>query len=36
MKGVIVSLDRKFADVMSDDYQTFVTMATNLLEGDDN
>lgn len=34
MKGIIVSLDRKFADVMSDDYQTFVTMATDLLEGD--
>ncbi len=33
MKGAIISLDRKFADVMSDDYQTFVTMATDLLEG---
>ena len=34
MKGAIISLDRKFADVMSEDYQTFVTMATDLLEGD--
>lgn len=34
MKGAIISLDRKFADVMTDDYQTFVTMATDLLEGD--
>ena len=34
MKGAIVSLDRKFADVMVDDYKTFVLMATNLLEGD--
>lgn len=34
MKGVILSLDKKFADIMSDDYQTFVTMATELLEGD--
>lgn len=33
MKGAIVSLDRKFAEVMSDDYKTFVVMATNLLEG---
>lgn len=34
MKGVIVSLDRKFAEVMADDYKTFVLMATNLLEGE--
>lgn len=34
MKGVIVSLDRKFADVMRDDYKTFVVMATNLLESE--
>lgn len=33
MKGAIISLDKKFADVMTDDYQTFVTMATDLLEG---
>lgn len=32
MKGAIVSLDRKFADVMTDDYKTFVLMATDLLE----
>ncbi len=35
MRGVIVSLDRKFAEVMSNDYKTFVLMATNLLDGDD-
>lgn len=34
MKGAIVSLDRKFADVMRDDYKTFVLMATDLLERD--
>ncbi len=34
MKGVIVSLDIKFADIMTGDYQTFVVMATDLLEGD--
>lgn len=34
MKGAIVSLDRKFADVMSDDYKTLVLMATDLLERD--
>lgn len=34
MKGVITSLDRKFADVMRNDYQTFVVMATDLLKGD--
>lgn len=33
MKGVIVSLDRKFAEVMADDYRTFITIATDLLEG---
>ena len=33
MRGAILSLDKKFADVMSDDYHTFVTMATDLLEG---
>ncbi len=32
MKGAIVSLDRKFAEVMADDYKTFVVMATDLLE----
>ncbi len=36
MKGVIISLDIKFADIMTDDYQTFVVMATDLLEGADN
>ena len=36
MKGVIVSLDRKFADVMSDDYHTFLVMATDLLKGEDS
>lgn len=35
MRGAIVSLDRKFAEVMSNDYKTFVTMATDLLDGDD-
>ena len=35
MKGVIVSLDRKFADVMPNDYKTFVLMATTLLEEDE-
>jgi len=34
MKGAIISLDRKFAEVMADDYKTFVLMATRLLEGD--
>lgn len=34
MKGVIISLDRKFADIMTKDYQAFVTMATDFLEGD--
>ena len=34
MKGVIVSLDRKFADVMSDDYHTFLVMATDILKGE--
>lgn len=33
MKGAILSLDRKFAEVMAADYKTFVVMATNLLEG---
>ena len=35
MKGVIVSLDRKFSDVMSDDYHTFLVMATDILKGED-
>lgn len=35
MKGNIVTLDKKFADMMSDDYHTFVVMATDLL-GKDN
>lgn len=32
MRGAIISLDRKFAEVMTDDYNTFVNMATNLLK----
>ena len=36
MKGVIVSLDRKFSDVMSDDYHTFLVMATDILKGEDS
>jgi len=32
MRGAIVSLDRKFADVMSEDYKTFVMIATDLIE----
>ncbi len=36
MKGAIISLDRKFADVMPNDYQIFVLMAADLLEGDDS
>ncbi len=31
MRGAIISLDKSFADVMMDDYNTFVTIATNLL-----
>ena len=34
MDGVIVSLDKKFPDVMTKDYQTFLVMATDLLEGE--
>lgn len=32
MRGAIISLDRKFAEVMTDDYNSFVNMATNLLK----
>ena len=32
MRGAIVSLDRSFADVMTNDYNSFVNMATNLLK----
>ena len=32
MRGAIISLDRKFAEVMTDDYNTLVNMATNLLK----
>jgi len=32
MRGAIISLDRKFAEVMTDDYNVFVNMATNLLK----
>ena len=34
MRGAIISLDRKFADVMPNDYKTFIVMATDLLERD--
>lgn len=33
MNGVIVSLDRKFSEIMSRDYQTFLVIATDLLGG---
>ena len=32
MKGAILSLDRKFADVMTDDYNAFVSIATDFLK----
>lgn len=32
MRGAIISLDRKFAEVMTNDYNAFVQMATNLLK----
>jgi len=32
MRGAIISLDKKFAEVMPADYKTFVVMATDLLE----
>ncbi len=32
MRGAIISLDKKFAEVMPNDYKTFVVMATDLLE----
>ncbi len=32
MKGKIVSLDRKFADVMTSDYKAFLSLATDMLE----
>jgi cellulose biosynthesis protein BcsQ len=35
MRGAIISLDRKFADVMTEDYNSFVNMATNLLKRGD-
>ena len=34
MNGIIITLDKKFADIMSKDYQTFLVIATDLL-GDD-
>lgn len=34
MDGIIVSLDKKFPRMMSRDYQTFLVMATDLLEGE--
>ena len=35
MRGAIISLDRKFAEVMTNDYNAFVQMATNLLKRGD-
>lgn len=35
MNGIIISLDKKFSDIMTKDYQTFLVIATDLL-GDDN
>jgi hypothetical protein len=35
MRGAIISLDRKFAEVMTNDYNSFVNMATNLLKRGD-
>lgn len=35
MNGIIISLDRKFADVMSRDYKSFLTIATDFLDGSD-
>lgn len=32
MKGLIISLDKNFANIMRDDYKTFVLIATDLLE----
>lgn len=32
MKGIILSLDKNFANIMSDDYKTLVLIATDLLE----
>lgn len=34
MKGIVLSLDRKFATIMSKDYQTFLVIATDVLEED--
>ena len=34
MDGKIVSLDKKFSDYMARDYHVFLTMATDLLEGE--
>ena len=36
MDGEIVSLDDKFAEIMSEDYQSFVVMATDLLSESDD
>ncbi len=36
MKGIILSLDRKFSSLMSKDYQNFLVIATALLESDKN
>lgn len=34
MDGIVISLDKKFCDVMSKDYQTLLVIATDLLGGD--
>ena len=36
MDGEIVSLDDKFAEIMSEDYQSFIVMATDLLSESDD
>jgi len=36
MNGIIVSLDKKFADILPEDYQTFLHIATDLLGGNNN
>ena len=36
MNGIIVSLDKKFADILPEDYQTFLHIAPDLLGGNNN
>ena len=36
MNGIIISLDKKFANLMPEDYQTFLHISTDLLGGDKN